>query len=191
MIGYLKGKIIANRQGYIILSVGNVGYKINSSSKKILKTGDEIEQFMHHHIREEINDLYGFDTLDELELFQKLISVNGVGPKAGVAILSSAGADRITQAIVTGDTGFFTAVSGIGKKVAAKIILDLRSKISSIGDGLSLEEFDKNSDLVDALTSLGYKREEIARLITKIPVEISGVESQVKWCLKNLGKINI
>lgn len=187
MIAYLFGKVQATSGNYLILNVGGVGYKIFYTFKKSYTDGDACELFIHNQIREDASDLYGFDSLPELEIFEKLISVNGVGPKAGVAIMSIAEPDRITSAIIQEDVAFFQAVSGIGKKVAAKIILDLKGKIAGLA-GFEFQNLTKENDVAEALTALGYKNLEISAIITKIPTEISSSEEKVRWCLKNLTK---
>lgn len=187
MISYLKGKVVASRTGFIIVETGGVGYGVNVSAMIVEKSGDTVEFFIHEHIREDADDLYGFKNFDDLSLFEKLISVNGVGPKAGMNIMSAGSAGRIIQAISADDLGFFTAMSGIGKKVAAKIILDLKSKLS--GDkNINVLSADGSEDLVDTLSSLGYKRSEIGTIAAKIPAEITSLEEKVRWCLKNLAK---
>lgn len=188
MIAYLSGKIVVQRGSYIILGVAGVGYKVQYTFKKNVGEGTECELFIHNHIREDSSDLYGFDTLAELELFEKLISVNGVGPKAGMAIMSIAESDRIVSAIISEDTSFFQAIPGIGKKVAAKIILDLKSKVSGLSEMGDLQSLTKSSDVADALLTLGYKSSEIGSIMTKIPAEITSSEEKVRWCLKHMAK---
>lgn len=186
MISYLKGKIVASRTGFIILETGGVGYGVHIDSSAAYGNGDLAELFIHQHIREDLNDLFGFKSFDELNLFEKLISVNGVGPKAGIAIMSAGKPERIIRAISGDEISFFTAISGIGKKVAAKIILDLKSKLSGDKTINILSNTEDADDLFDALEGLGYKRAEVTALIVKIPPEIIGVEERLRWCLKNL-----
>lgn len=191
MISYLKGKAVLCKWGLIIIETGGVGYKVfvNPQIKiknNIVDTQEDIELYIYEHIREDADDFYGFLTYQELELFEKLISVNGVGPKASLNIMSSADSDKILSAIISDDMSFFTAISGIGKKVAAKIILELKSKISSDTSINVIGKIDEADDLMDALQSLGYKKSEIQGLISKIPSEITSVEERVRWCLKNV-----
>jgi len=193
MISYLKGKVKLFKWGLIILDVHGVGYKIVVNPQiaiknNIVDTGEEVEFFIHEHIREDADDLYGFITYQELELFEMLISVNGVGPKAGMNIMSFAKSDRIVSAISTDDVGFFTNISGIGKKAATKIILDLKSKVSGDKNINVLSRGGDSNDLFDALARLGYKNSEIAAIITKIPADIMDLEEKVRWCLKNLAR---
>ena len=130
--------------------------------------------------------MYGFGTYEGLELFQKLISVNGVGPKVAMVVLSSNEPEKIVGAILRGDVSFFQSISGIGKKVAAKIILDLKSKISGIESGNIIESLGKNDEVVEAMASLGYKENEIVKIISKIPTDCTSSEDKIKWLIKNM-----
>lgn len=191
MISYLKGRAVLFKYGLIIIETGGVGYKVfvNPQIKiknNIVDTQENIELYIYEHIREDADDFYGFLTYQELELFEKLISVNGVGPKAGLNIMSHAESDKILYAIMNDDMAFFTAISGVGKKVAAKIILDLKSKISSDKSINIIGKMDESNDLIDALESLGYKKSEIQDLVGKIPPEIILTEEKVRWCLRSL-----
>ena len=193
MISYLRGKVKLARWGMVILDVNGVGYKINVNPQigipeNIVDTGENIELFIHEHIREDIDEFYGFLEYQELELFQRLISVNGVGPKAAMNIMSSAPSDRIISAIQSEDISFFTSISGIGKKAATKIILDLKGKISIEDAGNILSTSGDSSDVLDAMATLGYKKADIAKFVRDIPESEKTSEQKIKWLLKNIGK---
>jgi len=188
MIAHLSGKILFHKNGMVILDVNGVGYKINIALKDEIKEGVSANYFIHEHIREDSDDLYGFSSYEELSLFEQLISVNGVGPKVGMLILSSAETDRIAKAILNEDLTFFQSIPGIGKKVAAKIILDLRGKIVGIDGGGVIGHIDQSGEVFDALQSLGYKNAEVAKIFGKIPAECSTTEDKVRWLIKNIRK---
>ena len=186
MIAKLTGKIVHRGISWIILDTSGVGYKVYCRIEAINDV-DEIELFIHHHIREDQQTLYGFSALAELELFELLITVNGVGPKAAMAIMGSAPPEKITAAIAQGDAGLFKAIFGIGPKVAAKIIVELKSKVGGIG-GYDLAGLDASSDVVDALETLGYKKPEIAAVLGDMPADLTSTQAKVKWVLKTLGR---
>lgn len=185
MIAFLSGKIVLDKGAFVILETGGVGYKVNSPNF-IGKEGETAKVFIHHHIREEAEDLYGFGTYEELELFERLISVNGVGPRVAMAIMAGQQESKISAAILTDNVSFFQAIPGIGKKVAAKIILDLKTKISSVGSGNILANMGKADEVVEALESLGYKNTEIMKLVPQIPSNCQSSEDKIKWLIKNI-----
>lgn len=186
MIAYLKGKVVNGGSNHIILDVNGIGYKIFTT--KFPPVGSEQKFLVHEVIREEIYDLYGFQTEEELGLFEKLLSVNGVGPKAALSILSYASSDQIISSIATDDISFFQGVPGVGKKVAGKIILELKSKLTSLEGNEVLAKMGQEAeeDVVDALVSLGYKKQEAQKVISKLPKNIDQSEEKVRWCLKNI-----
>jgi Holliday junction DNA helicase RuvA len=186
MIAYLKGKVIDYRPGVIILDVQNVGYKISININQTVKISEEKSYYIYEHIREDIYDLYGFLEQDEINLFKNLLSVSGIGPKAAMNIMSIALADKIIKSIETEDLSFFVNISGIGKKVAAKIILDLKSKISIDESAGVIGRSGETDNVAEALTSLGYQKSEILKVIHKIPTDVKSEEEKVRWCLKHL-----
>ena len=184
MIAYLSGKIVLSRIGYVILDTGGVGYKVFVSNADVGDT-DVCELFIHEHIREDSDDLYGFKKYEDLEIFQKLISVNGVGPKVAMTIMTVTGSDKIIGAIISDNISFFQGIPGIGKKVAAKIILELKSKISNLEGSGIIGKMGEENEVVEALISLGYKKQEIGQVLTKMPETIKSFEEQIRWFLKN------
>lgn len=184
MISYVKGKTILNNLNFLIVENCGVGYKVYVSPSISFKKGEECELFVHHHLKEDISDLYGFLTFEDLSIFQKLISVNGVGPKAGMAIMSKSHAEEIVNAIENENVSFFLSVPGIGKKVAARIILDLKSKLSK-DSIIKLAEEKVSDDLIEALVSLGYKKADINKMMRHIPDDIETDQEKIRWVLKN------
>jgi len=193
MVSYLKGKIVLCRRGMYIVDVNGVGYKVYTCPQvkikdNIVDAKEDVELFVYNHIREDASDLYGFLSYEDLEFFEKLISVSGVGPKVGLNIMASGEINEIAEAIISDNLAFFTAISGIGKKAAAKIILELKSKISADKSINILSASKEDDDLVEGLLSLGYKRADILSLLSKMPNELKETDEKMKWLLKNLSK---
>lgn len=190
MISHIKGKIIFRGGNFVIVSTGNVGYKIFILSGLNIDT-DEIELFTHLNVREDALILYGFSSYKELELFELLISVSGIGPKAGMGLLSLADPETIKVAIAKEDVSILTRVSGIGKKTAERVILELKNKFS-VSDYGNLEEKSKeiedHSDAIEALISLGYGSAEAKKALSNISPEIKDVSERIKMALKELGR---
>ena len=131
MIAYLKGKIIYKTLNHLVLEVNGVGYQIFVGENFLneLRLDTETEIYIHHVVREDASDLYGFKTREDKDLFEILLTVSGVGPKSGLGVLSLSSAGDIKEAIVRGDANLLTKVSGIGKKTAERIVLELKNKV--------------------------------------------------------------
>jgi len=187
MISYLFGKIIFKGNNFIILNVNDIGYKIFLSANVLKKTelNQEQEFFIFQHIGENINDLFGFSCYSELDFFEKIISVSGVGPKKAISILSTGPTDQVKSAIINKKLDFLTSVPGIGKKMAEKICFGLKDKL---GESCS-DDFDfcENKDLADSLVSLGYKRDELSEALKKVDANLA-LQEQIKEALKYLGR---
>lgn len=186
MIGYLEGKIIHKSVNYIILKVGEVGYKVFVIPTEPYLLNTKTEVFIYEDIKEEKHDLYGFKDQNRLSTFEKLISVSGLGPKIAITILSSMTAGQISKSIDDNDTNSFLAIKGIGKKLANKIILELKDKIDISDLGGASQNTDR--ELIEALESLGYGKKEIEKIIKEIPKDILTIEDKIKWSLKRASK---
>jgi len=184
MIGYLKGTIIDRDLRSVTLDVGGVGYKVFTTFTTLDATIQKPVSFWTHlAVRENALDLYGFTTKEELAFFELLISVSGIGPKSALGILSLASVRDLRHAIVSGDTGHLTKVSGIGKKNAEKIVLELKDKL----DGTDADSGSTSNDMdtLEALTSLGYSEREAREALKKIGVETNTGE-RIKKAIKIL-----
>lgn len=185
MIGYLKGRVIYRRDDGILLEVGGVGYRVCISQQSATKfeVGTEAEVFCYHFVREDANELFGFDSPAQLDIFEKLIQVSGVGPKLGLAIVSSLGRERIFSAINQNNPTAFKAVSGVGGKLAAKIVIELKSKLSG-GETIMPED----DETAEALVALGYKKSEILPYLTEIPADLVSTNDKIRFVLKHISK---
>jgi Holliday junction DNA helicase RuvA len=192
MISSLEGKVIIKTEKYIILEVGSIGYKVFCGEKtlsKIPQIGGSVKLCTYLSVKETAWDLFGFLTLAELELFELLIQISGIGPKTAAGILSGASVEDLQEAIVLGDETILARVSGIGKKVAQKIVIELKSKIKKLskgsGDKFSVAD---EIEIIDALVVLGYKISEAREAIKQVPADVKGVENRVREALRGLGK---
>lgn len=186
MIGSIKGKIILKTEKFLIVETAGVGYKISVSPdtlSKVKKTGEEISFWIHTHVREDVLDLYGFLDREELEFFEMLINVSGIGPRSALAILGIASIETLRKAIGTGDTSYLTKISGIGRKTAEKIVIELRDKMGTDLSGSSLQV---ELDALEALKSLGYSQNEAREALKKVSPEVN-TNAKIREALKILG----
>lgn len=188
MLSYIQGKIIAKSASYLIVENGGLGYQIfvNTGLYADAVVNNEIELYLHQHIREDANDLYGLKNLAELELFELLLSISGIGPKSALAVLSVAGIDEIKQAIANGDSGLLMKVSGIGRKTAERVVLELKEKIGYLPTAAG--QTSAKSDEIDALIVLGYSLIQAREALNNIDQGIVGSGERIKAALKGLGK---
>lgn len=186
MIGHLEGKVIFKGERYVVLDVGGVGYKIFVSVAvgKQLETGRQAKLWTHLHLKEDALELYGFLNQAELEFFEMLISISGIGPKSALGILSLAPVDTIKKAVSSGDTSYLTKVSGIGRKTAEKIVLELKDKLGVGKTSYASDETKEDADILDALLALGYSPRDAREMIQKIPKDIKGREKRLKEALR-------
>lgn len=190
MISYLKGTVLNKLSNSIILLVNNIGYKIYIGDifYDSLKNNSEAEIYIYHVVREDASDLYGFKTLEELDLYEMLLSVSGVGPKSAMNVLSIASISDIKESIVRGDSGLLVKVSGIGKKTAERLVLELKDKLLKNGSYNLDNNSSLSSDDIDALMSLGYSLPEAREALNQVDPSISDVSSRIKEALKKMSK---
>jgi Holliday junction DNA helicase RuvA len=175
---------------FVILETAGVGYKVSVSPDVLSKapaTGGEFFLFIHTHVREDSLDLYGFLGEEDLSFFEMLLGVSGIGPRSALAILGIASIPTLRQAIGTGDTSYLTKISGIGKKTAERIVIELRDKLAdknmSEKNGTSLRD---ELDALEALKSLGYSQNEAREALKKVAPEVN-TNAKIREALKILG----
>ncbi len=183
MIGYLEGEIKYSGKGRVILFANGIGFTVFIPQSLTFLERDRAKLFIHTHLREDNLSLFGFATAEDLDLFELLISVSGVGPKIGLAIFAATSSENILKAIESSNLTFFNSISGVGKKTAQKIILDLKSKVSK-GD-INFKNLEGSSELVESLVSLGFQKSEIATILPEINTSLP-LGSQVKAALNLL-----
>ena len=196
MIAKLKGKIEFLRGNYAVVDVGGVGYKVFVTLHTFgiiaglsgRETGKkEIELYTHTYVREDTLALYGFLDVEELEMFELLISISGIGPKAATGILSIADPKTIRTAVLNEDSSILTRVSGVGKKIAERVILELKNKVADM-PMQEKTQISGDSDVLEALITMGYSNTQAREALKNIPADVKDVGQRVKLALKNLGK---
>ncbi len=184
MYSYIKGIITIIDTSYVVLENNGIGYMIYVANPYSYKENEEVIIYLYQQIREDENTLYGFKTMDDKDLFLKLISVKGLGCKMALPMLSGDNKDAILDAIDTGNVSYLKKFPKIGDKVARQIILDLKGKLASDDKKSSLNNFE---ELTETLKSLGYKPNDIKKVLPKLDASLS-LEKQVKEALKLLLK---
>lgn len=191
MIAHLSGTLLFTNDRFAVIDVNGVGYKVSitlDALRTLKRTqGERISLWIHTIVREDVLDLYGFLERDELEFFEMLISVSGIGPKSALGILSIAGVPHLREAIAHGNAAALTKVSGIGAKSAQKIILELRDKLGAIEDkeGSTLHQ---EHDAIEGLVALGYAERDAREALKHVSSDIMGTGARIKQALKQLGR---
>lgn len=187
MISYLKGTISRSGANYLVIVTNGVGYQVFVDEKTLenLSAKERAEFHIHHYQTDKSEELYGFESLASLDLFENLLSVSGVGPKAALALLSSLSIKELEEAIIKGDLETLTVAPGIGKKVAHKIIAELSDSLAEEG----LEGLPKSSprrQAFEALIELGYNSVEAKAALRMVDSSVSDPEKRVKEALRHL-----
>ena len=184
MFNYIKGKVVDQESNYIVVESNNIGFQIQVANPYSYELGNNEQIFLYNHIREEEYTLYGFKNKEEKELFLRLINVKGLGPKMALPMLATGSVNGIIDAIDRENVLYLTKFPKIGEKIARQIILDLKGKLAA---NLQVENNSTNDELIDFLTSLGYKNSDIKKVIKSIDSSLP-IELQVKEALKLLLK---
>jgi len=188
MITSLHGKLEAVGSDGAIINVGGVGFQVympTSTLSTLGKIGGEVNLHTYLHLREDNATLYGFASDDELGLFQNLIGVSGLGPKLAVAMFSAMSVEKLTMAIATGSADLLTVVPGIGKKMANRLILELKDKIGAGLITAPAAQLAEETEVLAALTSLGYSVSEATRAVATLPPSSDlSLEERVKLALQ-------
>ncbi len=191
MIATLTGQVAEKIADIVVLDVGGVGYGLLVTGEDYgrLGTGATAKVYIYEHIREQSHDLFGFLTLDTKQLFEQLLGVNGVGPKMALNVLSVGAANDVRAAIASGDVKFIQQAQGVGKRVAERIVVDLKDKVGLEGVELAstgLLQSDallRKDDAVEALVSLGFSAQDAATALVNVPADIP-LEDRIKLALK-------
>lgn len=188
MIGALEGKIILRKKDTLLVMIGGVGYWVYVAGSLLSRViiNNQLFLYTYTHVREDTLDLFGFEKIAELQLFEMLLSVSGVGPKTALNVVDH-GVDEIYHAVKEGDVSFFTAVPRLGNKNAQKIIIELRTKLGSSQE-LDLGSSTETQEILEVLISMGFSKGEAIPALQKLPSGISSIEEKIKQTLKLLGR---
>lgn len=187
MIAHIKGIVVEKFISSLIVDVNGVGYELTVPALDFDATNldDEVKFYTHHSVRENAEELFGFSSLAGKRLFEMLISVNGVGPKAGIAILSLGSAEEVRSAIASGDAKFISSASGVGKKTAERIILELGDKVGSASTPTPTRRtLNEKDEALDALMALGFQLKEATSALAEIDPTLPTSE-RIRLALKN------
>ena len=189
MIGSLRGPVSHVGLDHVLIDIGGVGYRVIVSPALIggLRTGSEANLFIHHLVRDDQQALFGFAKPEELAFFELLMTVTGVGPRLALAITSAHPVTRLQMAIVTDDLDVLTSVSGVGRKTAQRIVLELREKIHAAGIAVGPGGA-ADSDVVAALESLGYTASEARRAAGTVATVEGGLDERIRAALQELAR---
>jgi Holliday junction DNA helicase RuvA len=181
MIGSLRGKILEKGPNWLLIEVAGIGYRLKASPSLVSSVNGDAFVYTYHHVREDAEELFAFNTNDELDLFESLLGISGVGPKSAMTIMSVGSADQVKRAIMTGDLATLTSVPGVGKKTAQKIILDLKGQLVE-ADGAS----GVDTEVLDALVGLGYSSQQAKDALKHVKEQDPA--ERIKAALKMLAK---
>lgn len=199
MIAFVSGILEMKLNGYIVIDVGGIGYKVFMSEaaiESIGELGEKVKVYTHHHVREDDISLYGFLTIEELNMFELLISVSGVGAKSALTILANVEPSTFALAVISNDTSKLVKIPGVGAKTAARIVLELKDKLKNQDlvdkkkdvikkNILDEEEID---EAISALQVLGYNRKDIEKVFEKLDIGGLKLEEIIKLGLKYLSR---
>jgi len=195
MIAYLKGSLIQKFPHQVVIDIGGVGYCAFiplSTYFKLGEIGEPVELYIYTHLTDDSLSLYGFTTKKEKDLFLKLISISGIGPKLAMNILSGIEAPDLEEAIKKSDVVRIALIPGIGKKTALRITMELQDKIEKKEKLLAVKGSEEREDLISALTNLGFRRKEAERVVDETIQALSpeaGFEKLLRECLKKMSRI--
>lgn len=199
MLAYIKGSLAMKLEGYVVIDVGGLGYKVFMSEKTIEELGnigDIVKIHTHYHVREDDISIYGFKTNEELKMFELLLGVSGIGAKSAINMLSNITPSSFALAVITNDTSKLVKIPGIGAKSAARIVLELKDKLKTVEAAqkenteikVAIEEDDKITEAISALQVLGYNRKEIEKALEKIDKDSLSLEDIIRKGLLILGR---
>ncbi|HET6863833.1 MAG TPA: Holliday junction branch migration protein RuvA [Candidatus Saccharimonadales bacterium] len=190
MIATLEGKVTQKLGDMVVIECAGIGYGVNVTFEDFgaLNTDEKTKLYIYEHIRENAHDLFGFRSLETKFLFEQLLTVNGVGPRMALSILSIANSTQVRKAIAAGDTKFIAQATGVGKRVAERVVVDLKDKVGLMADENATDFLtttaNPNDEALQALVALGYSVQDAAGALKTIDAKLP-IEERIKLALKN------
>lgn len=192
MIGYISGTIKAVHKNYIIVETAGIGYRVFVTPQVSLAetVGKNVSLYIFTYVREDQLALFGFYNLNELDFFELLLSVSGIGPKIALSIMSLADLNLIKSGLASGDASVFTKVSGVGRKTAERLIIELKDKVGDMAEGKEVRgvAMQAHADVIDVLMALGYSRTEARQAVAALPASLTKSEDKIREALRALAK---
>lgn len=190
MIATLEGILEYRGSDSVIIKVGGIGFRVyvsSSTSSQLGSVKGRVSVYTHLHVREDSISLYGFASSDELTLFKSLISVTGIGARLALTVLSALNSEQLVMAITSGDINLLSQAPGVGKKMASRLVVELRGKLEKEWKEVALPLAPENADAIAALTGLGYSVAEATRAISRLPdPDGLSLEEKIKMALQQL-----
>ena len=191
MLHSLSGTLASKRQAFAVVDVRGVGYKVHVPARvheALPEAGEPVFLYCHFVVREDAQDLYGFLAENDLVFFEKLLTVNGVGPKSALAVMALATPHELASAITEGRADVFMRAAGVGKKTAERVVLELRGKLPVLDSEGAVRRMESDMDVEEALVGLGYSAAQAKRALADIPKETKGIENRLRAALKLVKK---
>lgn len=193
MIGYIKGVLAHKQEGMVVVECAGIGYELfvsNNTLDQLPYNGEECKLYSFLHVKEDGVCLYGFATMEEKDLFNKIISVSGIGPKGAVGLLSGMNLEQLSNAIATSDINQLSKIKGLGKKTAERLCLELKDKIETVGtfEDTEISNTGAVSDAIEVLVSLGISKNEATALTKRVAKADMSVEDIISNCLQQMGR---
>lgn len=189
VIHTVTGKIVEIGGQFAVIESGGIGYKVHCPIRSLekLKGAGETKVYTHLQVRDDGMDLFGFETAAELVLFELLISVSGVGPRSALSVMNVAGLRELSAAIKSGKAELLTKAAGVGRKTAERIVVELKEKVKSDASAEEVRAMESDTDLIETLIALGYRRDDARHALAGVDAKIAGLEPRLKAALKSLG----
>ena len=186
MIARIRGVVVEREEKALVIEAHGIGYRVfvTGQLREKAQLNDEITLHIYDHRTDSDVTLFGFEAVHDREYFELLMRVPSIGPKTALGILDAAPIPVLSQAVISGDMQLLTSLSGVGKRTAERIVVELKGKLGELPDGIAISVGPVHQDAVDALVSIGYTVAQAKQAVSKLPQDISSVEEAVKAVLK-------